>query len=143
MLRQIVKIGLAVFEANCLLLVRKRGSDCFILPGGKPEPGEDDLTALSREIDEELGCTMAPENVRYIGTFRDRAAGLPDTEVVVRLYAGALVGDPVPQAEIEQIIWFDPRTGTSMELAPSLTNSIVPYLYSTGRIRCTFAPARG
>ena len=120
MLREIVKIGLAVVQDGCLLLVRKRGSECLILPGGKPERGEDDLTALSREIDEELGCTLDPQHIRYLGTFRDRAAGLAETEVVVKLYAGTLVGDPVPRGEIEQLLWFNPRTDTSTVLAPSL-----------------------
>jgi 8-oxo-dGTP diphosphatase len=141
--REIVKIGLAVVKDGCLLLVRKRGSDCLILPGGKPERGEDDLTALSREIDEELGCTLNPQGIRYLGAFRDRAADLVDTEVVVKLYAGTLVGDPAPQAEIEQLIWFNPRTGTSTELAPSLSNSIVPYLFQTGRVRPNFRRAHG
>jgi 8-oxo-dGTP diphosphatase len=141
--REIVKIGLAVVQDGCLLLVRKRGSDCLILPGGKPERGEDDLTALSREIDEELGCALNHQRIRYLGAFRDRAAGLADTDVVVKLYAGTLVGDPVPQAEIEQLIWFNPRTGTSTALAPSLTNSIVPYLFRTRRIRQNPRRARG
>jgi 8-oxo-dGTP diphosphatase len=140
--REIVKVGLAVVRDGCLLLVRKRGSDCLILPGGKPERGEDDLTALSREIDEELGCTLNAQRIRYLGTFRDRAAGLADTEVVVKLYAATLVGDPIPQAEIEQLIWFNPRTDAGTELAPSLTNSIVPYLFQTGCVRRTPRRAR-
>jgi 8-oxo-dGTP diphosphatase len=141
--REIVKIGLVVVQDGCLLLVRKRDSDCLILPGGKPERGEDDLTALSREIDEELGCTVDLQRVRYLGTFRDRVAGIADTEVVVKLYAGILVGNPVPRAEIEQLIWFNPRTDTTTELAPSLTNSIVPYLLQTGRVRPSSRRAPG
>jgi 8-oxo-dGTP diphosphatase len=141
--REIVKIGLAVVQDGCLLLVRKRGSDCLILPGGKPERGEDDVTALSREIDEELGCTLNLQRIRYLGTFRDRAGGLADTEVVVKLYAGTLVGDPIPRAEIEQLIWFNPRTDASTELAPSLANSIVPYLFQTGHVRNNSCRAHG
>ncbi len=141
--REILKIGLAVVQDGCLLLVRKRGSDCYILPGGKPERGEDDLTALAREIGEELGCTFIPEGINYLGVFRDRAAGIADTDVVVRLYIGALVGDPIPQAEIEQLIWFDPRTDANKELAPSLTNSIVPRLFQTQTVKRTSHPVRG
>jgi 8-oxo-dGTP diphosphatase len=139
----IIKIGLAVIRDDCLLLVRKRGSDCLILPGGKPEGGEDDLTALTREIDEELGCTLDHERIRYLGNFRDRAAGQPDTEVVVKLYAGPLVGNPIPRAEIEQLIWYNPRTGSGTGLAPSLTNSIVPYLFETGCVKRHYDRALG
>jgi 8-oxo-dGTP diphosphatase len=41
--REIVKIGLAVTTDNRLLLVRKKGGESYILPGGKPEMGEDAL----------------------------------------------------------------------------------------------------
>ena len=141
--REIIKIGLAVFRGGRLLLVRKRGSNCYILPGGKPEEGEDDLTALSREIDEELGCALEPRRVRYLGVFRDRAASLTDTDVVVKLYAGTIVGKPSPRAEIEQLIWFKPHTRISRQLAPSLSNSIVPYLFQPGHVRQNSQQARG
>jgi 8-oxo-dGTP diphosphatase len=141
--REIIKIGLAVVQDGRLLLVRKRGSDCYILPGGKPERGEDDRTALRRELREELGCTLNPRRVRYLGAFHDRAAGLSDTEVMVKLYAGTLVGNPSPQAEIEQLIWFDPHTDASSELAPSLRNSIVPHLFQTGHMAQKLKRARG
>lgn len=131
--REIVKIGLAVVQDGCLLLVRKRGSRSYILPGGKPEPGEDDLTALTREIEEELGCTISPERIRYLGLFRDRAPGFVDTDVVVKLYVGALIGDPIPQSEIEQLLWFNPHCDANTKLAPSLTNSILPYLFQKNR----------
>jgi 8-oxo-dGTP diphosphatase len=42
-------------DAGRVLLVRKRGTAAFMQPGGKRDPGEDDVTALAREIDEELG----------------------------------------------------------------------------------------
>src|ERR1017187_4967622 len=132
MLREITKIGLAVVQDGCLLLVRKRGSNCYILPGGKPEDGEDDVIALEREIGEELGCAVALRSLAYIGTFRDRAAGISDAEIVVKLYAGTLIGEPAPRSEIEHIIWFDPRSGRAVELAPSLTNSIVPHIFCLG-----------
>ena len=39
-------------EAGRLLLVRKRNTQAFMLPGGKAEPGEDAISALSRELAE-------------------------------------------------------------------------------------------
>jgi len=45
-------------EAGRVLLVRKRGTTAFMQPGGKRDPGEDDMAALAREIAEELGCCM-------------------------------------------------------------------------------------
>ena len=48
MTREITKIGLAVMDGERVLLVKKRGSDFLILPGGKPEKNETDAQTLSR-----------------------------------------------------------------------------------------------
>lgn len=125
----IEKVGLAALDGNRLLVVRKRGGSLFILPGGKPEEEEGDLAALRRELDEELGCSMSSPSLS--GVFTDRAAGIADAVVVVRLYRGELVGDPVPRAEIEEIAWLDIRKPDSLPLAPSIINGILPHLRKT------------
>src|SRR5207237_6921289 len=56
-------------EAGRILLVRKRGTTTFMQPGGKRDPGEDDIATLSREIDEELGCQLVPGSIRPLGEF--------------------------------------------------------------------------
>jgi 8-oxo-dGTP pyrophosphatase MutT (NUDIX family) len=126
----ITKIGLAVVEDNRLLLVRKRHTRFYILPGGKPEHDEDDVTALIREVYEELGCSINRENLVFLGSFSDDAAGMTGVTVTVKLYAGTLTGIPSPSSEIEQLLWFRPEDRTQLALAPSLSNSIVPYLFS-------------
>jgi 8-oxo-dGTP diphosphatase len=129
MVRDITKVGLAIVEANHLLLVRKRGSSFYILPGGKPEQGEDDTAALCREIDEELGCRIDMENLVFHGSFSDEAAGVADARVTVKLYGGSLVGTPTPESEIEELLWFCPEMLQRVNLAPSLKNSIIPFLF--------------
>jgi 8-oxo-dGTP diphosphatase len=128
MSRQITKVGLAVMKDDCLLLVRKKGSTFYILPGGKPESGETDVQTLSREIDEELGCTVDAGRLTFLGAFSDAAAGMPGVEITIRLYAGDLVGTPSPHAEIDTVLWWTLRKQEDATLAPSLRNSILPFL---------------
>lgn len=125
----ITKIGLAVMDAGRILLVRKRGSAIFILPGGKPEGDEDDLAALHREIDEELGCRVEPDSLEFEGAFTDQVAGKADTTVTVRLYRGSLAGEPKCQAEIEELRWLSASELYGTPLAPSLTNQILPVMF--------------
>jgi 8-oxo-dGTP diphosphatase len=126
--REILKIGLAVTEMGRLLVVRKKGTKSYILPGGKPEKGEDDLQALSREVEEELGCSLNPQTVSFLGSFSDAAADMHDTTVTVRLYTAELVGEPSPRAEIETVKWYSPSVDSGDILAPSIQNQILPFL---------------
>jgi 8-oxo-dGTP diphosphatase len=127
--RNILKIGLAVTESDRVLLVKKRGSQCFILPGGKPEVGEADLETLRREIWEELGCTLDANSVEFLGSFTDQAAEIADATVTVKLYKGHLLGRPSPKSEIETLRWVTNREDPS-SLAPSLRNQILPFLFA-------------
>ena len=124
-MKWIHKVGLAAERDGRLLVARKRGSDIFILPGGKPEGDENDLQALSREIHEELDCGIDRPILR--GVFTDVAAGASDAVVVVRLYSGDLVGEPRPCSEIEELAWVEIRKPT-LKLAPSIENGILPFL---------------
>jgi 8-oxo-dGTP diphosphatase len=132
-IREVKKVGLALVEGNRILLVRKRGSQTYILPGGKPEAGEDDIEALARELDEELGCSLDLSTVTFLGSFSDKIADEENATVTVRLYSARLIGNPAPQSEIEEMLWLQ-ATNKDTPLAPSLTNKIIPYLISNGRL---------
>jgi 8-oxo-dGTP diphosphatase len=81
---------------------------------------------LRRELLEELECSVT--DTHFEGTFTDNAAGMPETTVTVRLYAGRLVGTPRPSSEIEELAWIDVQAPAKLPLAPSLTNKILPFL---------------
>ena len=112
-------------ESGRTLLVRKQGTDVFMQPGGKREPGEDDLTALARELDEELGLTIVAGSARSLGTFRARAANESGREVVAAVYAVAVSGMAAARAEIAEILWFDPEDPPPVAVAPLTRDHIL------------------
>jgi 8-oxo-dGTP diphosphatase len=86
-----------------LLCVRTRGRTPFYVPGGKPEPGEDDQAALCREIAEELGIAIDRATIRPAGTFSAPADGQPDRMVEVTAFYTKAAGEPRPCAEIDAL----------------------------------------
>jgi 8-oxo-dGTP diphosphatase len=112
-------------DAGRTLLVRKQGTVMFMQPGGKREPGEDDLTALARELDEELGLSIVAGSVRPLGSFRAQAANESDREVIAAVYDVAVTGEAVPRAEIAEILWFDPDKPQAVPVAPLTRDHIL------------------
>jgi 8-oxo-dGTP diphosphatase len=113
-------------EAGRMLVVRKHGTKAFMQPGGKCDAGEDDLSALDREIGEELGCRMVPGSARSLGEFDCSAANEPGWRVQARLYAVDVCGAVVPQAEIAEALWIDPIAPVSIVLAPLTRDHVLP-----------------
>jgi 8-oxo-dGTP diphosphatase len=113
-------------DAGRMLVVRKRGTEAFMQPGGKRDAGEDDLAALDREIGEELGCRMVPGSARSLGQFDCPAANEPGWRVQASVYAVNVRGAVVPQAEIAEVLWIDPLAPASIVLAPLTRDHVLP-----------------
>lgn len=112
--------------AGRVLLVRKRGTSAFMQPGGKRDAGEDDVTALVRELDEELGCSVVPGSVSSLGIFQCQAANETDRQVHAAVYAVAVTGTAAAQAEIDEIVWIDPGSPGDIHLAPLTRDHVLP-----------------
>lgn len=115
-----------------VLLVRKRGTAAFMQPGGKREPGEDDLTALARELHEELGCVINPQGARYLGTYVAPAAHEAGESVEAAIYAIGEPGEIAARAEIAELKWIDPAAPAATILAPLTRLHILPLAVSLG-----------
>ena len=109
-----------------VLLVRKRGTAAFMQPGGKRDAGESDVAALSREIVEELGCRVLANSARSLGVFDCAAANEPGFQVRAAVYAVDIEGAVQPQAEIDQVVWVDPRALPDLPLAPLTRDHVLP-----------------
>jgi 8-oxo-dGTP diphosphatase len=113
-------------DAGRVLLVRKRGTRAFMQPGGKRDPGEDDVTALARELDEELGCRAVPDSFAPLGTFECQAANEMDRQVHAAVYAVQVTGSITARAEIDEITWIDPASPPDIPLAPLTRDHVLP-----------------
>lgn len=123
-----IRIAAAVIrdEGGRLLLVRKRGTSAFMQAGGKIEPGELPAAALARELREELGIAVDPDAASHLGSFSAPAANEPETQVEAELFELSITGEPIPAAEIEEMIWLKPEAAAGIELAPLTATFVLP-----------------
>jgi 8-oxo-dGTP diphosphatase len=129
MTARIVVSAVCVFDdAGRLLTVRKRGTDKFMHPGGKPEAGETAAQAASRELLEEVGIAVLPEQLRLMGVWIAAAANEAATDIEATVYAAPGVWSAHPSAEIAEIRWLDLNAELPEDLAPLLTDHILPAL---------------
>ena len=109
-----------------VLLVRKRGTAAFMQPGGKRDAGESDVAALTREIVEELGCRVVAGSARALGVFDCPAANEPGYQVRAAVYAVDVEGEIEPRAEIDRMVWVDPRALPDLNMAPLTRDHVLP-----------------
>lgn len=126
----IISVAAIVFtdDKGRVLCVRKHSSPRFQLPGGKPEPGETLVDTALREIREEVGIGVDPEDLSYLGQFSAPASNEPGCTVTstVFLHPGAGLS-PAPAAEIAEARWIDPAAPDA-EIAPLLRGEVFPAL---------------
>jgi 8-oxo-dGTP diphosphatase len=124
-------IAAAVLDPRGLLLVSKRAApDVYYLPGGKPEPGEQPLDCLERELAEELG--VAIEAAVPFAEVRAPAA-LERVDMWMTVFLARLAGVPAPAAEIASLKFWPHERG--LGLAPAVRDCVIPRLRAAGMLR--------
>lgn len=126
---RIVVSAVCVFNpAGRLLTVRKRGTAMFMHPGGKPEAGETAAQTAARELAEEVGIVIDPGELRLMGVWIADAANEAATDIEATVFAAPGTWDAHPSAEIAEIRWLDLGAPLPPDLAPLLTDHILPEL---------------
>lgn len=91
-------------ESGALLIVRKVGSSRFMLPGGKPEPGEAPRETAIRECAEETGVRLPARDLTELGTFTAAAANEAGFAVRANVFeCRRVVQDATAAAEIAEL----------------------------------------
>ena len=125
----IISAACLLDDAGRLLLVRKRNTQAFMLPGGKAEPGEDPISALTRELDEELNLSLPASALRPLGQFRAAAANEADTWIEASVFQARLAHSVSAAAELEELRWLAPGDVLPDTLAPLLREHVLPLLW--------------
>lgn len=104
------KLAYLHLQNGKILSTRSKGKDKYYIPGGKRDPGENDIEALQREVLEELSVQIIPTSIRYIGTFKAQAHGHAEGIIVkMTCYSAEYQGIFKADSEIEEIRWLNYR----------------------------------
>jgi 8-oxo-dGTP pyrophosphatase MutT (NUDIX family) len=112
-------------EHDRLLLVRRRDSGNWELPGGRVDVGESAVEAAVRETTEEAGVRVQIEGL--VGLFTDPAhvvrsvSGEIRQQFVVCFRARPVWGRPRPDLyETVDVAWFDPSEVAALDVEPAV-----------------------
>ena len=122
-------------EDGAVLTVRKRGTAAWMLPGGKPEPGEGAAACAVREVLEELGVEIGVDRIDRMGEFETRAANEAGFALHASVFRTRARIAPEPRAEIEAVRWIDPAAGIDDEAEAPLNRELVFPLLLAERAR--------
>jgi 8-oxo-dGTP pyrophosphatase MutT (NUDIX family) len=114
-------------EAGRILVVRKQGTQRFMLPGGKIEPGETPDQTAVREACEELGVTLDRDRMTSLGEWTAPAANESGRTVHGHIYEHPFVTGVTACSEIAEVQWL--TAGELRErddIAPLLALKVLP-----------------
>lgn len=126
----IIKCAGVILDNGKLLVVRKKGSDVFLSPGGKVERGESLQDCVIREIKEEIDVNV--KNLRFMGTYTSQSA-IENSGITLHAWFVEYSGIATASSEIEEIRWIgldDIEAG--VKIGSIFLDYVIPYLKIEG-----------
>lgn len=131
--RLVVAAVVLTDDLGRIALVRKRGTQRFMLPGGKIEPAEAPEDCAVREAEEELGAHLVRERLSLLGEWEAAAANEPGHRVHGHVFSHPPVAGLAPRGEIDELIWLGPEEADGRDdLAPLFQFRVLPVLRGLG-----------
>lgn len=111
-----------------MLVVRKRNSKFYMLPGGKIEGAESLIATLIRELHEELNLSLSPDDFTFLGSHETAAVNEKNTIVQGNIFLLNKPLDelPINHAEIEEVCWISKSNYHTFQLAHLLEEFALP-----------------
>ena len=111
-------VALALIDRAGRVLMQRRRLErthggLWEFPGGKVEAGETELSALQREIEEELGLKLDQASLCYLAEASSDAAG-----IVIRLYTCCTWQGEPAALDADALLWCEPAALSALAMPP-------------------------
>lgn len=125
-----------IIKDRRLLVERSKGKDVFVAPGGKLEPGETSIQAVTRELKEEFQLGVTENDIEEFGTFYAEAAGSHNTGKRLRMdvFMVRYVGEIAPDSELEEVRWISSNIPADLEVGSIFAHEVLPRLKEQGLV---------
>ena len=122
-----------------LLVVRKKNSSFYMLPGGKVEQGEKYIHTLIRELKEELGLDFNEDDFQFLGQHETIAANEVNTIVqgnIFKLINPLHAENLQAHAELDEVTYLTLQNYTQYKLAHLLEEFALPIWIQNASNNC-------
>ena len=116
-----------IIQNKKILLVRDELASFFSMPGGMIESGEDQLSALAREVEEEIGVPVVSASPYHSFDLVNQTYNVPQTD---HTYLVTISGIPICSHEICELGWYSKEDILSrkIEVPPAFLTKLAPKL---------------
>ncbi|MFA5961387.1 MAG: NUDIX domain-containing protein [Parcubacteria group bacterium] len=121
------RVAAVIIQNKKILLVRDDKTIFFGIPGGTLEDNENQISALTREILEEIGVPLEKARYYYSIDHTNQIYNVPQTD---HIYIVSIKGIPIPSSEISELGWFskDDLENKTVKIYPIFYDNIFPKL---------------